>query len=204
MIVSIGLWVLREACREASAWRHGDGRLASTRLSVNVSPHQLHAPGFVAAVQATLRDTGFDPHRLTLELTEGVLLASDASSLEQLHQLRALGVRLAIDDFGTGFANLSYLQDFPLDQLKMDRSFVRRLSEGGDTAVAVSILTLASALRLSTVAEGIETAPQRDQLRALGCTYGQGYLFSRPLSGDQIASLLVPLRGEAVVGLSFG
>ena len=142
-------------------------------------------------LKRALADTRFPAERLILEITESVLMSNVVSSVERLRELKTLGVQLAIDDFGTGYCNLSYLQRFPVDMLKIDRSFITNVAHnGGDAALASSILGLATNLRLHTVAEGIERADQRARLVALGCALGQGYLFAEPVSADTITELL--------------
>jgi EAL domain-containing protein (putative c-di-GMP-specific phosphodiesterase class I) len=161
-------------------------------MSVNVSARQLQDPGFADDVAAILAETQFPANRLILEITESVLMSNTRGSIERLHELKALGVRLAIDDFGTGYCNLSYLQRFPLDILKIDKSFIAQVAQnGGDAALASTIVGLATTLKLHTVAEGIEFADQRDQLIALGCGFGQGYLFAKPVGADDVSRLLL-------------
>jgi diguanylate cyclase (GGDEF)-like protein len=186
LIVPIGRWVLGEACRQGRRWQlaaHGE----APAVSVNVSARQLQEPHFAADVAALLAETRFRPDRLILEITESVLLSNTTSVIERLHELKALGLRLAIDDFGTGYSNLSYLQQLPVDIIKIDKSFISH------TALASTIVGLATTLKLRTVAEGIEHADQRAQLVALGCRYGQGFLFAKPISADAISELLRPV-----------
>ena len=142
-------------------------------------------------VRRALRDSGFPANLLLLELTESVFLAEDESTLATLHALKALGVRLAIDDFGTGYASLSYLQQFPLDVLKIDRRFIDGMCRGGsEAALARTIIALGDSLALRTVAEGVQRPQQQEQLRALGCEYGQGFLFAQPVPPEEITRLL--------------
>src|SRR6185436_18951195 len=160
-------------------------------VSVNVSARQLQDPRFAHDVGMILTETQFPADRLILEITEGVLMTNMDDVIGRLHELKALGLRLAIDDFGTGYCNLSYLQQFPVDILKIDKSFVTHVAEnGGDAALASTIVGLATTLKLHTVAEGVEHADQRSQLIALGCTYGQGYLFARPVGADVVGALI--------------
>jgi EAL domain-containing protein (putative c-di-GMP-specific phosphodiesterase class I) len=162
---------------------------------VNVSARQLQERGFADAVGAVLARTGLAPARLLLELTESVLAQHDAPTLDTLRALKSLGLRLGIDDFGTGYSSLRYLQRFPVDVLKVDRSFVAGLgAAAGPEATASGALThaviaLGRTLSLRTVAEGVETEAQRARLRALGCEYAQGYLFARPVPADQVRAL---------------
>ena len=189
-IVGIGRWVLDEACRQAAAWL----TLAPDRpltMNLNVSGRQLVEPEFVAEVSQALRASGIEPRRLVLEFTEGVLLADTASIATTIERLHQLGVRLAIDDFGTGYSSLAYLQRWPIDILKIDRSFVAAMADGpGEATVIGSILELSRGLNLETVAEGVETADQLARLRAIGARQGQGFFFARPLRPSAIAELL--------------
>jgi diguanylate cyclase (GGDEF)-like protein/PAS domain S-box-containing protein len=188
MIVPLGQWVLEEACHQLEVWRalwHADGRDPRTLpgVSVNLSARQLQQPDLVTDVQRALRLTGAAPERVTLEVTETVIMQQTEATLDTLTKLKRLGVQLAIDDFGTGYSSLSYLQKFPVDVLKIDRAFVEGVARGGsDQALARTIIMLGSTLGLRTVAEGIEDERQRDQLALLGCDFGQGYLFARPMT----------------------
>jgi EAL domain-containing protein (putative c-di-GMP-specific phosphodiesterase class I) len=169
-------------------------------MSVNVSARQLQQPAFAAEVAAVLDSTGLAPGLLTLELTESVLMQDAEAATAILVDLKGLGVRLAIDDFGTGYSSLNYLRRFPIDELKIDRSFVSSLDDGPtQSAVVLSILRLSETLHLETVAEGIEEPSQLAVLRDLGANLGQGYLFARPMDVDAMAALIAadaPL-GEA-------
>jgi len=190
LIVPLGRWVLETACREAAAWSAlRDG--AAPTVSVNVSARQIDDPRIVEHVSGALADAGLPARQLTLEITETALVRDLESSVSTLEQLKSLGVRLAIDDFGTGYSSLSYLRRFPVDILKIDRSFVATVGRGGaDTAVVGSVLRLARNLQLQTVAEGIEDAVQLAELRAMGARLGQGFHFARPLEADIVASRL--------------
>ncbi len=191
LIVPIGRWVLREACRQGRLWEREMRCGCAPTLSVNISGHQLLDPMLIADVAAALADFELDPNRLTLEITESVLVQDTAATLETLHQLKALGVRLAIDDFGTGYSSLGYLQRFPVDTIKIDKGFVDGIGRGGSDAVlARTIVTLAAMLGMDTVAEGVERADQRAQLLAVGCTRAQGYLFARPLVAADVTRRL--------------
>ena len=190
LIVPLGQWVLREACRQAAEWRL---MAAGVRLSmaVNLSARQVQHPDLVADVGSALRDTGLPPDQLTLEITESVLMQDVDSTTVTLRSLKALGVRLAIDDFGTGYSSLSYLRRFPVDILKIDRSFVATLdSSDTEAALVRSIVGLGKTLNLETIAEGIDHAGQLVKLRALGAIYGQGFLFAMPLGKDEMTELL--------------
>ena len=179
LIVPLGAWVLEEACRTAASW---PGDLAVT---VNVSSVQLRSAEFVATVAGALERGGLSANRLVLELTETVLMTDFKRTAGRLRELQALGVRIAIDDFGTGHSSLQYLQALPLDTLKIPKPFIDTLDSGGG-ALARAIVDLGRSFGLTVVAEGIETEAQRDALRALGCTRGQGYLFARPLSAEAL------------------
>ncbi|HET7677681.1 MAG TPA: EAL domain-containing protein [Candidatus Limnocylindrales bacterium] len=182
LIVPIGRHVLEVACRQAVAWDAlGPPRLGS--VSVNVSGRQLQDARFVRDVAAALDDAGLGPERLVLEITEGALVQDTEATLARLGQLKELGVRLAIDDFGTGYSSLSYLRAFPIDLLKVDRSFIAPVRSGRDAfALAQAIVRLARSLGLATVAEGVESLDQADALTAIGCDFAQGYHFGRPSS----------------------
>jgi diguanylate cyclase (GGDEF)-like protein len=187
LIIEIGGWVLREACRQLAEWTATIG--AHTRMSVNVSALQLYHETFIADVAAALADARLDPHRLVLELTESTLLSNTGLVYERLEALKSLGVHVAIDDFGTGYSSLSYLHLFPVDVLKIDRSFVQSLhphSEGRNEKLVRSIVGMAQHLGLGVVAEGIEQEEQLAALREAGCATGQGFLFARPLPADQV------------------
>jgi EAL domain-containing protein (putative c-di-GMP-specific phosphodiesterase class I) len=179
LIVPLGRWVLREACRQATQWA------GAPYLSVNVAGAQLEQPGFLAEVESALSDGGLLPERLVLEVTESSLV--DDLEAERLQALRRLGVRLAIDDFGTGYSSLSYLRKFPMDVLKIDRSFTRDACE--DSALLHAIVAMGESLGLVLVPEGIEEPEQADALRALGCRLGQGYLFGRPVPAEELTGV---------------
>ena len=198
LIVPLGEWVLQTACRQAAAWKR-EG--ISLRLSVNLSARQLGEKDLVERVRAVLEKTGLEPRLLDLELTESALVAQGEAAVARLAALRALGVRISIDDFGTGYSSLAYLRRFPLDTLKIDRSFVSDLSGMGrharqDQAVVRAIISMAHALDLEVVAEGVETAAQRETLRRLGCDSMQGFLFSPPVTAERLQSLLPAKRRE--------
>ncbi len=177
LIFDLGRWVLRNACDEIVAWRKLNG--SDAHVSVNVSPLQLEDDRFPGVVAAALYRSGLDPSALILEVTEGVLLVDNCR--EALERIRELGVRIALDDFGTGYSSLSYLRTFPLDVLKIDRSFVHHIKGGiEDRAFVQAIIKLADTLCLQIVAEGIETVQQIDTLRDVGCREGQGFLMARP------------------------
>lgn len=188
-IGDIGRAVLRQACREASAWQRNDGE--PPYVAVNVSPRQFDDPDFVGAVWRTLEETGLPPNRLELEVTETALSRDPDMAQQRLEALRALGISVAIDDFGTGYSSLGALESMPLSRLKIDKSFVGRYGERDRSTVIVdSILGLAAALQLPVTAEGVETAEQMALLRAKGAGAAQGYWFSRPVARTDVPSLL--------------
>jgi EAL domain-containing protein (putative c-di-GMP-specific phosphodiesterase class I) len=186
LIIPIGAWVLEEACRQGTAWRdtmHG----AHPQVSINVSTRQLAQPGFTEQVAAALDRTDFYPGDLCLEITESVLIDDVGSTRQALMDLRELGVGVAVDDFGTGYSSLVYLQQYPVDQLKVDRTFVARLARDIHRgAIVRSVVDLAHSLHMEVVAEGIETLDQLVALRRMGCDAGQGYYFSAPLPADEL------------------
>jgi diguanylate cyclase (GGDEF)-like protein len=189
MIIALGEWILRSACRQARAWQ--DAGLPPLCVSVNVSPRQFEEARLVERVQLALKDSGLAPQWLELEVTEGVIMRDLQQAVGKMAQVRAMGVALSIDDFGTGYSSLSALKSFPISTLKIDKSFVRDLGRSsGDEAIASSIIGLAHRLRLRVIAEGVETEQQRSFLRENGCDEMQGYLFSRPLPPQQLESLL--------------
>ena len=191
LIRPLGLWVLREACLQTMRWHDTMPDMAPLKVSVNVSARQLHQEDLADHVEEMLLETGLPAERLTLEMTESVLIDNREETLATLSRLRDLGVRLAIDDFGTGYSSLSYLHQFPVDVLKIDRSFVERLSNGGDAALVSTILRLGQTMKLETVAEGIESPQEMLMLRRQGCTTGQGFHFSPPVAAGDIEDLLV-------------
>jgi diguanylate cyclase (GGDEF)-like protein/PAS domain S-box-containing protein len=207
LIRPLGAWVLREACRQAAEWQrstaHRDKPLA---LSINLSGRQLQVPEVVDDVSTALRESGLQPDSLVLEMTESVLMDDDENVLAILRRLKELGARLAIDDFGTGYSSLSYLHRFPVDMLKIDRSFVERLSHASDNAeLARTIVRLGQSLQLVTVAEGVEDSAQFLALRRMGCDVGQGYYFGKPMPSEEISRLLrddapAPARKPATTG----
>lgn len=185
LIVPIGEWVIREACRIAQSWP------ADVSVAVNISPKQFTYAGLASTILQVLASTGLSPKRLELEITESIFIADIERTLATLHSLRNLGVRIALDDFGTGYSSLSYLRSFPFDKVKIDRSFVEDLGTSSNGhAVIRAITTLADALGMETLAEGVEEIEQFDVLEREGCCYIQGYLFSRPVAAYAIADLL--------------
>jgi diguanylate cyclase (GGDEF)-like protein len=191
LIVPIGRWVLGEACRQASTWNAGRDGQPPLTVSVNLSARQVQQPDLPGLVAQVLRETGLDPSCLVLEITESLLLLDTEPTLRRLRQLKALGLRLAIDDFGTGYSSLVYLRRFPIDIIKIDKSFIDEIAGGpDDSTLALAIVQLGHKLRLNTVAEGIEAADQLAELRRAGCQFGQGYFFSEPLAAEDLGGLL--------------
>lgn len=189
LIIPISEWVLREACEKSRAWRAAG--LTELVLAVNVCAHQLRQQSLVALVARVLEDTSLDPSRLELELTESQLMQNTEAAIAVLEELKAMGVRIAIDDFGTGYSSLGYLSRFPVDVVKIDRSFIADItSDPEDAAIAQAIIAMAHILRLDVVAEGVETAEQLALLRDWQCDTAQGYYFSHPLSSDGMARFL--------------
>jgi diguanylate cyclase (GGDEF)-like protein len=185
LIVPIGAWVLQEACRQAAKW---PGHI---RVAVNVSSVQFRKPGLGTHIVQALQGSGLQPDRLEVEITESMFLNGTEETLKLLHSLRALGIRIALDDFGTGYSSLSYLQSFPFDKIKIDRSFIANLlTRPGASAIVKAITDLASALGMESTAEGVEEAGQLAELKAVGCTSIQGYLFGRPIAAKDIPDLL--------------
>jgi diguanylate cyclase (GGDEF)-like protein/PAS domain S-box-containing protein len=189
LIIPIGRWVLREGCRHARRLESHDGM--PLRMSVNLSLKQIQHSDIVADVRDALDEAGLKPERLTLEITESVLMDDTELAVRRLRELKALGVSLALDDFGTGYSSLSYLSRFPVDILKMDRSFLRKGSTPDSNSLANAVVGLGATLDLEVVAEGIEVAEQAETLRALGCQFGQGFLFARPLDAEDSLAFLV-------------
>jgi diguanylate cyclase (GGDEF)-like protein len=185
LIEEIGQWVLRTACAEAATWP------AQVRIAVNVSPIQFKSETLSLKVAAALAETGLDPRRLELEITEAVLIADDDAALTLLNQLRALGVKIALDDFGTGYSSLQYLQRFPFDKIKIDRSFVKEVVRNSSSASIIrAVVSIAADRDMITTAEGVETLQQRETVQNLGCTQMQGYLFSVARPAHEIRGLL--------------
>ena len=175
LIVEIGAWAMREACRAAMHWPD------HVRVAVNVSSIQFQRQGLLGIITQALVQSGLPAARLEIEITESIFLDSDEAVLGTLHTLRTLGVRIALDDFGTGYSSLSYLQSFPFDKIKIDQSFIREIAvRPNAVAVVRAIVELARALGMDTTAEGVEEPDQLEQLRGQGCKSIQGYLFGRP------------------------
>jgi diguanylate cyclase (GGDEF)-like protein len=191
-IIPLGIWVLEEACRHVRRWQDLAPRDEPLMISVNLSGKQFMQPDLLEQIAAVLRETGLDPRSLKLEITETVVMENIETATRTLEQLRALGVELSIDDFGTGYSSLSYLQRFPVSTLKIDRSFISRITESEGTAEIVrTIMSLARGLGMDVVAEGVETEGQRAQLSDMDCEFGQGYYFSKPMGLDATEAFLL-------------
>lgn len=190
LIVPIGQWVLNEACAQVRQWQLDSPSHRALSLSVNLSARQVAQPNLLDRIKEALETSRLSPHHLKLEITESVVMENAEAAALMFKQLRSLGVQLSIDDFGTGYSSLSYLHRFPLNYLKIDRSFVSRLTTDNDNAIVRTISTLARNLGMEVIAEGIETEEQYRELKMLGCEYGQGYLFSRPVNNDGVQRLL--------------
>ncbi|GGY37585.1 putative bifunctional diguanylate cyclase/phosphodiesterase [Pseudoduganella albidiflava] len=197
LIVQLGSWVLQRACAEVAGWQRAGG--PALTLAVNMSARQLREPGFIEDVTRALSDSGLAPGRLELELTESVLMEDVSGAISFMQAVRALGVRLAIDDFGTGYSSLAYLQTFPINQLKVDRSFVQLLPQRGETII-LAVLALARGFGLTVVAEGVEEQRQLDWLRHAGCDVVQGYLLGAPMAADVLAARYLKLDVACIAG----
>ena len=191
LIVPLGRWVLREACRQMHEWQRQYPEEPPMMVSVNLSARQLQQPTLLEEVIEILKETSLSPHLLKLEITESVMMLDSETTIPRLHQLKALGIHLAVDDFGTGYSSMSYLSSLPIDTLKIDRAFVSNMGRNPeDLAIVRAIVSLAKTLNLRITSEGIETIEQLEQLRALGSDQGQGYYFDRPLPADQFRARL--------------
>ena len=198
-IVPLGRWVLVEACEQLATWSAGSGELLT--LSVNLSRRQLISPHLTDEVRTALSLSGIDPHQLMLEVTESVLMEDPAQATQALLELRSLGIRIAVDDFGTGYSSLSHLQRFPVDVLKIDKSFIDPLSaqDPESMALVTAIIGLAGTLGLEVIAEGIEHQSQLHHLVELGCLQGQGFLMARPLDREAAVNFITDASRSAIL-----
>jgi diguanylate cyclase (GGDEF)-like protein len=198
LIVPIGRWVLREACRQLKLWQDEHPSNPPLLLSVNVSARQFGQPNLAREILSTLQRSGLDPRHLILEITEGVMV-HDASAVSALQELKGSGIRFAMDDFGTGYSNLSYVKRLPIGIIKIDRSYVRGLGDDAeDTAIVHATAAFAKALGLGLMAEGIENAEQLTLLREMGCELGQGHHFAKPLPGEEVPAFLDAHRSTII------
>jgi diguanylate cyclase len=189
MILPIGRWMLREACRQAKDWIDAGSHFVP--VSVNVSSSEFRSGDFIERLSAVLKETRLDPRYLELELTETILMQHTESTISVLQALKSLGVRLAVDNLGTGYSSLSYLKELPIDSLKIDRSFVRDItSDAGDPAIVSAVITMAKSLKKCVIAEGVETEEQIHVLQSCGCNQAQGSYFSRPMAAKHFVKLL--------------
>jgi len=189
LILPIGRWVLREACRQSRAWL--DAGLPPMPMAVNISAIEFRSQDFIDSIRTVLQETKLEPQCLELELTESVLMKYAESTVSMLKALKSIGVQLAVDDFGTGYSSLSYLSQFPVDSLKVDQSFVQEISSKANDAVIVSaVISMGNSLKKRVIAEGVETREQLDFLTTAGCEEAQGYYFSAPMVAEQFAALL--------------
>jgi EAL domain-containing protein (putative c-di-GMP-specific phosphodiesterase class I) len=195
-IGAIGIWVLQQACRQARAWR--DQGLPPLRVGVNISAVQFHQPGLVESVRAALDDAGLEPRHLEIELTESCVMSNPEESISVLEALSRMGVLVSVDDFGTGYSSMSYLRRFPIDKLKIDKTFVAEMdTRADDASIVQAIVSLAHGLQLKVVAEGVETQAQLEALRTLGCDQYQGYYCSPALPPAEFEQLIrTQLAGE--------
>jgi diguanylate cyclase (GGDEF)-like protein/PAS domain S-box-containing protein len=205
LIVPLGRWVLEQACQQAHQWHRDHPGARPLRISINLSAQQFQHPGLIAEVAHAIQTVNLDPSTLVLEITETLLMQDVQATGVKLHGLKALGVQLAIDDFGTGYSSLSYLKHFPIDILKIDKAFVEGVDGNAeDAALAHAILKLGQTLQLQTLAEGIERTKQCQALHALGCQYGQGYLFAKPVPADEILDLYLRSLAGRMIPLPAG
>jgi diguanylate cyclase (GGDEF)-like protein/PAS domain S-box-containing protein len=199
LIVPIGAWVLRTACRQSRAWEHAG--FGAMRIAVNLSARQFAQPGLVREIEDVLDETGLTPGCLEIEITESLVMEDVEGAIRTMGLLKSMGVKLSIDDFGTGYSSLSYLRRFPVDVLKIDRSFVRDITSSEDDAAMVSaIIELARGLRMRTIAEGVETEAQLDYLKRRGCDEVQGHVYARASSGADVEAMLRTGRQVRPIG----
>jgi EAL domain-containing protein (putative c-di-GMP-specific phosphodiesterase class I) len=192
LIVPLGAWVLQRACRQLARWRRSIDGAANLRLTVNLSARQVTQPDIVDTVAEAIEEAGLDPQDIGLEITEHVLIEDAQTTASTMRRLQRLGVRLVIDDFGTGYSSLSYLKRYPIEVLKIDRSFIDGIADdtSGDLAIVTAIVRMASALGVDVIPEGVETEAQLQALRDLGCQYAQGFLLDRPLPSQDLEARL--------------
>jgi EAL domain-containing protein (putative c-di-GMP-specific phosphodiesterase class I) len=190
LIIPIGQWVLREACQQLRVWQEQFPSDPPLSISVNLSGKQFSQPDLIECISQILTETGLDASSLKMEITESAIIENIDAAALMLKRIKALGIRLSLDDFGTGYSSLSYLHRFPIDTLKIDRSFVSRINLPKNAEIVKTILTLAKNLGMDVVAEGVETRDQVIQLTGLNCEYVQGYLLSKPIDGRAMRELI--------------
>jgi EAL domain-containing protein (putative c-di-GMP-specific phosphodiesterase class I) len=191
LMSQIGEWVMHESCCQQRDWAASGRDLAGLTISVNLSPVQFAQPDVVAMIRNILAETGADPARMVIELTESALIENSESNRDKLHAIKRTGARLALDDFGTGFSSLSYLRQFPFDIIKIDRSFISEVDVDEEAAaLASSVIRMGKALKLTSLAEGVDTVGKADWLTRAGCDLAQGFLFAPPLPLDRLHPLL--------------
>jgi diguanylate cyclase (GGDEF)-like protein len=196
LILSLGEWTLRQACRQLKQWH--DAGHAFMRIAVNLSPRQFYQDGFQQNIRDIVVSCGVLPSNVDLEITEGILLQRNEDNLAKLHQLSEMGIQLSVDDFGTGYSSLAYLQRFPVDGLKIDQSFVRAINhDPGATALVIAIISMARSLNLKVLAEGVETEEQIRFLRSHGCRHAQGFFYSKAVPGNQLLQFLSNQRSRS-------
>jgi EAL domain-containing protein (putative c-di-GMP-specific phosphodiesterase class I) len=191
LIRELGWWNLREACRQLSEWKSQSDNYLNFTMNVNLSAKQFLQPNLVEEIRDLIAELALSPETLKLEITESTVMIDPSATAKMLQQIKALGILLAIDDFGTGYSSLSYLHRFPLDTLKIDRSFISGVGDAGEgMEIAQTIMPMAKNLRLDVIAEGVETIEQVALLKKLQCKYAQGYYFSKPLAAAEVVELL--------------
>ena len=199
LIVPIGRWVLEEACRQMRVWDRDHPEAAGLVINVNLSARQCMQPDLVGDLRRVLAESGLAPERLKLEITESIVLENSDAVVALLNEVRALGVQLGLDDFGMGYSALSYLQRFPFQTLKIDRSFVNGMNDSSNAEIIRAIISLAAGLAMNVTAEGVETAEQAASLRSLDCEFGQGFYFCRPMAASDVPAILKARAGIAAL-----
>jgi EAL domain-containing protein (putative c-di-GMP-specific phosphodiesterase class I) len=202
LIIPISEWVLYNACKQNKSWQ--DLEYPPIPMAVNISAKQFHQGDLISTITRVLDDTGLDPQYLDLELTESVLIKNTELAVKDLGKLKDIGIRLSIDDFGTGYSSLSYLKKFPIDYVKIDRSFIKDITaDPDDAAIASAVVAMAHSLNLRVIAEGVETIEQLNFLRSLNCDEMQGYFVSRPVQASELTHLLEGVKGPRIKDLVF-
>jgi EAL domain-containing protein (putative c-di-GMP-specific phosphodiesterase class I) len=191
LIIQIGEWVLRQACHQIRFWQRHYAQAAHLTINVNLAIQQIKQSTFLEQLESILTETHLDGQCLKLEITESMLIDNTESTNHMLAQIRAKNIQLSIDDFGTGYSSLSYLQRFPVNTLKIDRSFIDQITSNEESeGIVQAVITLAHTLKMDVVAEGVETARQLEQLSKLGCDFAQGYFFARPMDAEAATAII--------------